>query len=296
MKAYAEHIILLLTIALSVAPLYAGNENKGQTTVPAGQNPTKGHNHDDVPVNSAHLDDFSILPGQSRTLELWMSYGCTWRSTLISFTLPEGLELAEMTSDELDPDAFTFEHVARSVDEFAVPVAGKCEFALSTSLADRRFWSERAIEIVDRWYTGSYPFRTKRFQTDLIVGDHEILLSNADWMTMQGFYPIAQLKVRATEALPQEAYIQLKVGIVGNMSNYVFSDERLHIDGTPTQARVTRRPSYTIDDLNALTAALLHRGSSGDYTPQHDINGDGVADIDDVNAMVNSLIKGASIN
>ena len=62
MKAYAEHIILLLTIALSVAPLYAGNENKGQTTVPAGQNPTKGHNHDDVPVNSAHLDDFQLRP------------------------------------------------------------------------------------------------------------------------------------------------------------------------------------------------------------------------------------------
>ena len=51
MKASAKHIVLLLVVVMAFVPLYTGNENNGQTTVPAGLNPTKGHNHDDVPRN-----------------------------------------------------------------------------------------------------------------------------------------------------------------------------------------------------------------------------------------------------
>ena len=81
-----------------------------------------------------------------------------------------------------------------------------------------------------------------------------------------GVYPLTQYRIRATEELEDNAVITTRV--MFNM-NILGQDVDNQFDGTPKECHVRRVDAPVV---NA------------------DVNGDGVVDIDDVNAVINAVL------
>ena len=263
MKTFTKHIIPLLTFAMAVAPLYAGNENKGQTTVPAGQNPTKGHNHDDVPVNSAHIDDFSISPGQTKSLTVWMNNICTWHRANIQITLPEGLVIEKIDPDVLDSNAFTLGYMSFD-DETRNFVA------LSREFTDSRYVDEQYIlDLENEQGEFNYPLETfVEIKYSFSNNTAYTIITNDIVTEHSGEYPLTQYRIRATEQLTDHAVITTRVLFSGN-NGQLYVGPYNELNGTPTVCHVRRVDAPVV---NA------------------DVNGDGVVDIDDLNAVIKKMI------
>ena len=265
MKAFAKHIIPLLSVVMAIAPLYAGNENKGQTTVPAGQNPTKGHNHDDIPVNSAHIDDFSIAPGQTMSLTVWMNNTFIWHRAKIQITLPEGLEIEQINPDILDSTAFTLGYMSFD-DETRNFVA------LSREFTDPRYVDEQYLSDLENEQTNyNYPLETF-VEIQYSFSDHTAytIITNDIVTEHRGEYPLTQYRIRATEELADISTITTRVVYTGNIGQlYEDPYSANALNGTPTVCHVRRVDALKI---NA------------------DVNGDGRVDIDDVNAVIKKMV------
>ena len=212
------------------------------------------------------IEDFSIAPGQAVTLTMWIDNTCTWAYAMPTVDLPEGLVFEKFSPDEIDTEHFTTHYV--SVEGTSDYVALSNEFT-DSSYMDEDYLSELAYQ---KKYYGD-ELETIAL-VDVYHKDRYMLVNIMnDYIGVHfGMYRLLQLKVRATEDLAAESVITTRVGFIGNKSQFYLGPEiDNNFDGTPTVTRVRR-----VDPQPETNC---------------DVNGDGVVDIDDVNAVVNAVLK-----
>ena len=214
-------------------------------------------------ADKVFIEDFSIAPGESRIVPLWLSNNeLAWDALLCSLTLPEGLTLEPMTDDDFDPEIFTTETVNSS--------DGKCYAVLSNEFGNAEYLIDgvAALEYAKK-FGCSFPV----FDTYFGPVDSNISLQ----ITSYGMYqfnctlPIVLVKLHADERLSDESSIVFNATIFEGYRIAQGDTEKTRVNGTPTVAHVRR-----VDPQPEMNC---------------DVNGDGVIDIDDVNAVVNAVLK-----
>ena len=215
--------------------------------------------------DNVFIEDFSIAPGQTVPLTLWMDNTCTWKYACVRIDLPEGLVVEKINPDELDNEAFTI-HYLTSWDS---PILTTDYVALSTVFTD------------ESYRTNSYNNELKSYKMDDLETIAWVFFAYTDsgvgmdvindCLTAHfGVYPFLQLRVRATKDLADNAVITTRVAFIGNaLEVYEGPDIYNQFDGTPKECRVRRvdTPAYNAD-----------------------VNADGVVDIDDVNIVISTML------
>ena len=203
------------------------------------------------------IEDFSIAPGQTVPLTLWIDNTCTWSILMADMYLPAGLELEKINPDELDTEHFTIHYPATS---------GTSDYvALSTEFTDQSYQDEdylNELEYQKRWY--GEDLETFAY-VELLQDDKTVIATIfTDYYDQHyGLYRLVQYWVRATEELAPESVIITRVGFIGNKSKYYEGPEvNNQFDGTPTECRVRRvDPPTAVADI----AAAPERGDGVYY-------------------------------
>ena len=212
------------------------------------------------------IEDFSIAPGQTAPLTVWINSYCTWETAITHVELPKGLVIEKISPEEVDPEAFTFGYMCN--DDTRDYVALSRDFA-DPSYMDEDYLCELEDErkhdpTLETMCILSYKFINGNDACTMVHNDNY-------WTDVHnGMHPLLQYRVRATEELEDNAVITTRVLFVGNkLQGYVGQEINNQFNGTPKQCRV----HLVVDpEVNA------------------DVNGDGTVDIDDVNAVVNALL------
>ena len=209
-----------------------------------GQNTTAVEYVDD----KVFIEDFSIAPGQTMPLTLWIDNTCTWVNAMPIMELPNGLELEKINPDELDTEHFTIHYVSDD-PEAREYVALSTEFT-DPSYRDEYYYEELAYQ---QKYYGE-DLETFAIVTISCTDNRVVTIIMNDYMDVHyGKYRLLQYQVRATEELASESVITTRVGFIGNQSKfYVGQEVNNQFDGTPTECRVRRvdAPS-AVSDIHA---------------------------------------------
>ena len=214
------------------------------------------------------IEDFSIAPGQTAPLTVWINSYCTWQSAITHVELPKGLVIEKIDPEEVDPEAFTFGYICNNVNT-------RDDVALSRDFADPSYMDEDYLSELE-----SERKQDPTLETMCILGycfingnDACTVVQNDNYWTdvHNGMHPLLQYRVRATDELEDNAVITTRVLFVGNkLQGYVGQEMNNQFNGTPKQYRV----HLVVDpEVNA------------------DVNGDGTVDIDDVNIVVNEMLR-----
>ncbi|MBQ7691453.1 MAG: hypothetical protein IJT30_09755 [Muribaculaceae bacterium] len=213
-----------------------------------GQNTTAVEYVDD----KVFIEDFSIAPGQTMPLTLWMDNTCTWVYAFPIMELPNGLVLEKINPDELDTEHFTILYVNNQTPNW---LNAREYVALSTEFTDPRYRDEEYYEWLSCQQKDygedleTYAAVWVKYERNTVYGQIESDDANVHY----GKYRLLQCQVRATEELASESVITTRVGFIGNQSKfYVGQEVNNQFDGTPTECRVRRvdAPS-AVSDIQA---------------------------------------------
>ena len=214
------------------------------------------------------IEDFSIAPGQTAPLTVWINSYCTWQSAITHVELPKGLVIEKIDPEEVDPEAFTFGYICNNDNT-------RDYVALSRDFADPSYMDEDYL-----WELEQERKHDPTLETMCILGycflngnDACTMVQNDNYWTdvHNGMHPLLQYRVRATEELEDNAVITTRVAFIGNkLQCYQGQEMNYRFEGTPKECRVRRVDAPVV---NA------------------DVNGDGVVDIDDVNIVVNKMLS-----
>ena len=216
------------------------------------------------------IEDFSIAPGQTAPLTVWINSYCTWQSAITHVELPKGLVIEKIDPEEVDPEAFTFGYLCINPNDNT-----RDYVALSRDFADPSYMDEDYLSELE-----SERKQDPTLETMCILGycfingnDACTVVQNDNYWTdvHNGMHPLLQYRVRATDELEDNAVITTRVLFVGNkLQGYVGQEINNQFNGTPKECRVR----LVVDpEVNA------------------DVNGDGTVDIDDVNIVVNEMLR-----
>ena len=208
-----------------------------------------------------YIEDFSIAPGQTMPMTLWMSNNnCKWRQVFINIILPKGLVMEKIDPEEVDPEAFTFAYIDY--------VHSRDYMALSREFTDSSYMDQSYLNALE-WESQEVGYDLETLvEVYLGISDKVYIHIDSDNRTgHNGVYPLAQFRIRATEELEDNAVITTRAMFNDNM---LGQDVDNQFEGTPKECRV----HLVVDpEVNA------------------DVNGDGTVDIDDVNIVVNEMLR-----
>ena len=236
--------------------------------------------------DKVYVEDFSISPGESKLLEVWMTSTYPWHFMYSVFEMPEGLEFEVISPEELDTELFSFEPVYDPDNTGRQMPEDECMAALSKDFANIDFWTPGAISY---WREA----RGKDFCSYLYFDPRVISATNEDGtpyiyngsvyfnivseddLTFNGTYRVILLKVHATEDLAEESYIKFHETFFLSPGNQpiVGSVIDTKVYGKETITKVMRRPAGNGSEIEG------------------DMNGDGIIDVEDVNALINTILK-----
>ena len=209
------------------------------------------------------IEDLSIRTGESRMVGIILDNTCSWEYMWVQFDLPEGLEFEAFNADEVDLEAFSLDRVFGEGNQ---PVHdGNYMVAMSAIFADQKYWDESAV---------NYAASTGRTYPCIIELADNLLEITTDngYIAFNGTVPIALVKLHATEELASDATLTINCGFTGKYKNF-YTGETVEgeLGGTTTVAHVRRVDLQP--EVNC------------------DVNGDGAEDINDVNTVINAVLK-----
>ncbi len=191
-----------------------------------------------------YIEDFSIAPGQTVPLTVWMNNECTWSTVSIYCDLPEGLVLEKLDREQLDEESFT-------TDYFSNVGNANDYVALSNEFVDQDYMDEEymsELEYQRKWFDEG--LRT------LAVVDCDPALAftmiyNDRIGQHYGIYPLYQLSVRATGDLAEESVITTRMAMLGTQDLYIGQEVDNQLNGQPRETRVRRVTTTAVTDIEA---------------------------------------------
>ena len=227
---------------------------------------------DTIP-DKVFIEDFSIAPGESKLIEVSAeNYNCQWYVLLFHLILPEGLELEVINPEEIDSETYTLETIYDIVDQQWVKTPeDQCMMAMSTNLGNPEFMDKLAKNYCEHNKTDYVNYANiAQNQDGSWWVEYQVITGHIRFNSTE---KIALLKIHATEELAEEAEIRISPSVFGGQC-YIAAF------GTETNAQVFGNETVT-------------RVRRIDPQPEMncDVNGDGNVDIDDVNAVINALLR-----
>ena len=220
-----------------------------------------------------YIEDLSIAPGETKPLTVWVNHDSVWWEYMITkVILPKGLVIEKLDPEEIDPEKFTLNYL------YLNPQQNPTEYvALSTAFTDRSYWESDEVwqQLIEEAKQDA-PWCENLETTALVGYSYSPDKANAIVMSDNiaahfGEYPVVQYRVRATDELEDGAVITTRVSFSGWKTSYLGQDMEQEINGKEMTFRVRR-----VDPQPEMN---------------YDVNGDGNVDIDDVNAVINALLK-----
>ena len=212
------------------------------------------------------IDDFSIAPGESKVVEVNLeNHVWAWDYLITAFTLPEGLSLEPLTEADFAPEEYTTEITEKWNDG--------CYAALSTAFGNAEYlaYGEQGLEQAKR-LGQTYPVFDLTCEMTPNGQYANIVIPSCSPYLFNCTHPVVLLKLKADERLSDDSTIEFKATIFEGRKGTALGEtgESTRVNGTPTVCRVRL---VVEPEINA------------------DVNGDGVVDIDDVNAVVNAVLN-----
>ena len=226
---------------------------------------------DTIP-DKVFIEDFSIAPGESKLVPVSIDNACWWYALHFRLDLPAGLEFEVINPEEIDKEAFTFETIYDNKQEGLVLMPeDQCMMAMSTNFANPEFMDTRARQYCEREKT-AYDNGAEFIKAQDGTWWMYFFVVGSGHICFNGTQRIALLKLHATDELADDAEIHI--------NKCVFAGQAYAAWGTGSDTQLCAKETVT-------------RVRRVDPQPEVncDVNGDGAVDINDVNTVINAVLK-----
>ena len=219
------------------------------------------------------IEDLSIAPGETKPLTVWVNHDVWWTHMITNVILPKGLVIEKLDPNEIDPELFTLNYF------YYEPQDTSTEYvALSTVFTDKSYGEseehrQQLIKKAQQESPWCENLETIASVTFCYANNTAYTIIGNDLLNAHhGEYPVLQYRVRATEELEDDAVITTRVAFIGYRgASYIGQQLENNINGKEMTFRVRR-----VDPQPEMN---------------YDVNGDGNVDIDDVNAVINAVLR-----